>query len=290
MHTLARLPRRGVLRGLAGLGALAAVPAAARPLDAVTEAGTMRVAVYADNAPFSTLKDGKPVGIDVDLAGAVATAMKIGLDLRLVDAGENVDGDFRLNLWRGDLAGSPLADLMLHVPNDRMLGLRNEQIFLVRPYFEQHLAFAWRRGALEGFDSFQDIAGHEVAVEGASASDMQLLMAEGGRYRTNLKHFRSTDEAARAFLAGETPILAGTRAGIEAAMFGAGVTQETCPIVEIALGGLVKSHWDLGGAVRSDSRDLGYAVGETLAALVDNGTLGEICRRHGVGYTAPKGF
>lgn len=35
------------------------------------------------------------------------------LDLRVGDAGENVDGTFRLNLWRGDLAGTLLADLVL---------------------------------------------------------------------------------------------------------------------------------------------------------------------------------
>lgn len=281
------LNRRGLL---AGLFALSAGPAAGRPLDEVTAAGTLRVAVYADNAPFSESRDGRPVGIDVEIAEAVAQALKVKLDLRLTDAGENVDGDLRLNLWRGDLAGSPLADLMLHVPNDKMLGLRNEQIFLVRPYIEQRLALGWRRGTLEGFESLQDIEGRSVAVEGASASDMQLLTAEGGRYRSNLKHFRDQEEAARAFLAGEAEILAGTRSGIEAALSAANVPASDVTVVEIALGGLVKSRWDLGGAVRSDSRDLGYAVGEALAAMVADGRLAAICQRYGVTYTAPKGF
>ncbi len=286
------LTRRAVLAGLGGLAALpASGPVSARPLDEVTASGTLRVALYAENAPFSELRTGKPVGIDVEVAEAVAKALKVRLDLRLVDAGENVDGDFRLNLWRGDLAGSPLADLMLHVPNDKMLGLRNEQVFLVRPYFAQRLAFAWRRGALEGFESFSDIGEHAVAVEGASASDMQLLTAEGGRYRQNLKHFRNQEEAARAFLAGEAPILAGTRAGIEGALFAAGQAgRDDVALTEIALGGLVKSRWDLGGAVRSDSRDLAYAVGDALAALIEGGGLKAICARYGVTDSPPSGF
>lgn len=284
---MASLTRRHLLGGLA---VLAAGPAAGRPLDAVTGAGTLRVALYAENAPFSEMRAGKPVGIDVEVAQAVAKALRVALDLRLVDAGENVDGDFRLNLWRGDLAGSPLADLMLHVPHDKMLGLRNEQVFLVRPYFEQRLAFAWRRGALEGFDSFQDIQGRTVAVEGNSASDMQLLMAEGGRYRESLKHFRDQEAAARAFLAGEAQILAGTRAGIEAALADARAPRDETPVVELALTGLVKARWELGGAVRSDSRDLGYAVGDALTALIEGGGLTEICARHGVTYSAPTGF
>ena len=284
------LSRRRLLAGLAGAAALAGTPALARPMDEVTRDGRLRVALYADNAPFSEMRDGTPVGIDVEVARALAEALKLTLDLRLVDAGENVDGDFRLNLWKGDLAGTPLADLMLHVPNDRLLGMRNEQVFLVRPYFDQRLAFAWARGRMEGFQSFPDIEGHSVAVEGASASDLQILMADSGRYRENLKHFRNFDEAAKAFLAGEADILAGTRAGIEAALFAAKADGEAFPLVEIALGGAVKTHWELGGAVRADSRDLGYAVGEALGALSEDGRLKAICARHGVTYSPPKGF
>lgn len=282
--------RRRVLAGLAGLPALAARPAPARPLDTVTEEGVLRVALYAENAPFSEMRDGRPSGIDVDVARALAEALKVRLDLRLVDAGENVDGDFRLNLWRGDLAGSPLADLMLHVPHDKLLGMRNEPVFLVRPYFEQRLAFAWARDRMEGFSSFPDIEDHAVAVEGASASDLQLLMAEGGRYRASLRHFRNVEEAAKAFLAGETAILAGTRPAIEAALFDAKAGADRFPVIEIALGGLVKTNWELGGAVRSDSRDLGYAVGEALGAMTEDGRLTAICARFGVTYAAPKGF
>lgn len=279
--------RRNVL---AGLAVLAASDAAARPLDEVTASGQLRVALYSDNAPFSDLHDGKPIGIDVDVAQAVARALKLDLDLRLVDAGENVDGDFRLNLWKGDLAGSPLADVLLHVPNDKLLGIRNEQVFLVRPYFAQQLAFAWRRDAMESFDSFTDIEGQSVAVEGASASDMQLLTAEGGRYRGSVKHFRSLDEATKAFLAGETTILAGTQSGIEAALFAAKASPADYPVKVLTLGGLTKSRWDLGVAVRADSRDLGYAIGDALGGLIEDGTLKQICAKYGVTYTAPTGF
>lgn len=262
----------------------------ARPLDEVKAAGDLRVAVYSDNAPFSEERDGRRQGIDIDLAKAVAEKLGLRLDLRLVDAGENVDGDFRLNLWRGDLAGTPLADLMLHVPHDKILATRNEQIFLTTPYFDQHLAYAYRRDKLEGFDALRDVEGHDVAVEGASASDMLLLMAEGGRFRTNLKHFRSFEDAAKAYLAGEAPILAGARPGIEAALHDAKAPAEANPVVEIASPGMVKTRWDLGGAVRSDSRDLAYAVGDVLTGLIADGTMAAICARYGVVYRAPQGY
>ena len=128
-----------------------------------------------------------------------------------------------------------------------------------------------------------------MAVEGASASDMQLLLAEG-RYRSALKHFRNFDEAAKAYLAGETAILAGSRPAIEAALHAAGASREDNRVVEIALSGLVKSRWDLGGAVRTDSRDLAYAVGDAITALNAEGRLKAICEAYGVSFLAPKGY
>ncbi|MDE4912852.1 transporter substrate-binding domain-containing protein [Methylobacterium sp. 092160098-2] len=264
--------------------------AAARPLDQVVADGTLRVAVYGDNAPFSDAGTGKARGIDADLAQAIADRLKVKLDLRVVDAGENVDGDLRLNLWRGDLAGTPLADLMLHVPTDRQLALRNEQVFFTAPYVEQEIAFAYRKDALEGFDRLDDIGDRTVALEGTSAADLMLLTAQGGRFRPNLKHYKSFEEAATAYLAGEAPILAGTRAAIEAALFAAKAPKDDNSIATIPSTGLVKTRWEIGGAVRTDSRDLAYAVGDAITALNADGGLKAICETYGVTYTPPKGY
>ena len=45
---------------------------------------------------------------------------------------------------------------------------------------------------------------------------MMLLTAENGRFRSNLKHYKSFDDAAKAYIAGEIAVLAGTRSAIEA--------------------------------------------------------------------------
>ena len=264
--------------------------ASARPLDQVVADGTLRVAVYGDNAPFSDAVNGKAEGIDADLARAIAETLKVKLDLRVVDAGENVDGDLRLNLWRGDLAGSPLADLMLHVPTDRQLALRNDQVFFTAPYLEQEIAFAYRKGALEGLDRLDDIGDQTVALEGTSAADLMLLTAQGGRFRPNLKHYKSFEEAAKAYLAGEAPILAGTRAAIEAALSAAKAPRDDNPIATVPSTGLVKTRWEIGGAVKTDSRDLAYAVGDAITALNADGRLKAICEAYGVTYTPPKGY
>lgn len=282
---------RTLLPALCAVLGLTCATAQARPFDEVVADGRLRVALYEDNAPFSAMKDGKPYGIDVDLAQAIADHLKLKLDLRIVDAGENVDGDLRLNLWRGDLAGTALADLMLHVPNDKLLALRNEQVFFTRPYFDQRIGFAWRPGpSLPDLESLEALDEQTVAVEGNSASDLILLMAGAGRYRDNLRHFPNFEAAAKAFLGGETPILAGTRPAVEATCHASGRPAQECRIAEIALGGAVKTHWELAGAVRSDSRDLGYAVGEAITALAENGTLQSIFAKYGVTFAPPKGY
>lgn len=282
--------RRRALGALLAAAAFGPAAARARPFDEVIESGVLRVALYRDNAPFSDDPDGKPVGIDVDLAMKIAGKLGVKPDIRIVEASENVDGDFRLNLWRGDLAGSRLADLMLNVPADKMLAYRNEQVFFTSPYAEQRLSIAYRKGGVEGgFQDLQDIQGRPVAVEGTSPVDALIGFANGGIYREKLMHFRTFREAAEAFLKSEADFLAGARAAMEAALVGAKGAGDV-EIKDLAGSGIVKPRWELCGAVRSDSRDLGYRIGEAMQALASEGAVKAIFAAHGASYFAPSGY
>ena len=53
----------------------------------ISEEGVLRVGVDAANAPFSTLIDGKMVGIDVDIAAALGD--ELGVKVKVVDVGAN---------------------------------------------------------------------------------------------------------------------------------------------------------------------------------------------------------
>lgn len=284
--------RREAVALVLGAATLAALPAAARPFDEVKSSGVLRVALYRDNAPFSDDPGGKPVGIDVDLARMIAEKLGLSADVRIVEASENVDGDFRLNLWRGDFAGSALADLMLNVPADKMLALRNEQVFFTSPYVEQRLAIAYREGSVEGgFQDFQDIDGKTVAVEGTSPVDALLGFANGGAYRDSIRHFRNFAEAASAYLAGETDFLAGSRVAIEAVLAAAPAPKrEGVAIKDLVAAGVVKTRWELCGAVRSDSRDLAYQVGDAIAALTAQGRVKDAFAAHGASFNPPAGY
>ena len=69
---------------------------------------------------------------------------------------------------------------MLQVPNDRVLMLRDDQVFFTAPYFMQHLAFASRKDKVDRLETLNDIGVSKVAVEGTSASDLALMTAVGG--------------------------------------------------------------------------------------------------------------
>lgn len=59
---------------------------------ALKSSGTLRVGVNASNAPYAAESSGSIVGIDVDIAAAIADDM--GLKLELVDVGSSVDSAF----------------------------------------------------------------------------------------------------------------------------------------------------------------------------------------------------
>ena len=69
----------------------ATAQAQVRNYDAIIAAGELKVAVYKDFAPYSFEDHGKPRGVDVELAQALATALGVRLQLIWAPAGEKLD-------------------------------------------------------------------------------------------------------------------------------------------------------------------------------------------------------
>ena len=109
----------------------------------------------------------------------------------------------------------------------------------------------------------------------------------GGRFRPNANHFLNFEQAVKAYKKGEEPVIAGTQAQIQAAFHDNGIDAAENPIIIPTLLGPVKNHWELAGAVRTNSRDLGYAVGDVLTAMIKDGRLKAICDKFGVSFTPP---
>jgi ABC-type amino acid transport substrate-binding protein len=256
-------------------------PAAARPLDEVRDSGTVRIAVYRDFAPFSTVHDGRFEGIDVDIGRELAGRLGVAVEFMPVTAGESVDDDLRNAVWKGHYLGGGVADVMLHVPVDRRFAMRNKLVAIFGAYARMDTVAA---GSADTAGSLLDpdaIGKGRIGVELATLADAYLLTAHAGALRDNVVHYPSTVAAAEALARGEVEIAVGTRAEIEA---GIGDRRAAFALAPVEIPG---SSWLIGAAVDEHSRDLGYAAADVLAELVENGAVAEAFAARALSYLPP---
>ncbi|MEK0084499.1 substrate-binding periplasmic protein [Benzoatithermus flavus] len=290
--------RRRLLAGLCGLGAFGlARPILARTyadtvntvgenLDELRAKGRIRIAFYRDFAPFSYEDaDGHWAGIDVEIAGLIAKSLGLGLDLMPIQAGETVDDDLRNAVWRGTPIDKSWANLLLHVPVSRELEVRNELVAIFGAYHVEKLALALDPARIEGGAFSLDLlSGHTIGVELDTLGDFYLSMTAGGRFREATRRFHGTGEAVAALVAGEVAAVIAPAGQIEGLL---GPERGRFELLTDVFPGLAVTSWSVGCAVRENARDLGYAVGDIVAAAVKNGTMAGIFGRHGVTYRAP---
>ncbi|KQU46987.1 ABC transporter substrate-binding protein [Sphingomonas sp. Leaf339] len=269
--------RRGFLAG-ALASALLPGAAAAVSFNKVKAAGVMRVAVYRDFAPWSWRQDGRLVGIDVDFAEALAKA--IGVRAELVDfmADEDVGDDLRNMIWRGPLIGGSAADLMMHVPYDRAFSLANDRAVFLAPYYREGFQMAC------GVDTDCEVAppqlkGKRLVAELDSIPDFYLSGSFGGVLRSDVQHLTSGDAALTAVKEGKADAVLATRAQVEHALMGGNTKVK---VRHGPLPALPSPGWDVGLAVKDDSRDLGDALERAVAGLQKDGTLAAIFAKYGV--------
>ena len=149
---------------LAGVAALCNV-ACARPLDDVVQSGAVRIGVYRDNPPFSFRRDGKLVGVDVDIGRAIAERLKLEPTYMEITAGETVDDDLRNAVWKGHYLGGGVVDLMLSVPYDRSFAQRNPNAAFFAPYLGQEFALARSPSAADG-TGLEAFRSEKIGVDG----------------------------------------------------------------------------------------------------------------------------
>ena len=280
--TVEPIGRRAFLWGLA---ALAAAPSMARPLDKVTADGALSIAVYRDFEPWSW-RDAAGVlkGIDVDIGVALAAAL--GLKARFTDflADESVEDDLRNMVWRGPLIGGSAADVMLHVPTDRRLAVQIERCVIGAPYARESFAIACGPDA-DCEAPPPQWAGRRLAAELDSIPDIWLSGSFGGVLRGQVAHHLSGAAALAALKAGKADVAMASRAQVEHALAG-----NSAPQVKMRRGpipALPSAGWDIGIAVKDDSRDLADALEAAMERFAADGTLVRIFAAHGVTHVPP---
>lgn len=279
--------RRGLLMGAAAMATLGLIPcsgvASAAPLTKVNALGVLRVAVYKDNRPWSWRSDGKLVGIDADLGTALASALGVRVDLAELIADESVDDDLRNGVWKGGLLGFQAADIMLHVPFDRTFAARNDQVAIIAPYYRESFQFACVKGAIDCNAAPNMFHGHKLAAEIDSVPDFYLMGAFGGILAKDVTHFPSGAEAVEAITDGRADGVLASKAQIESVL----AARKSTNIARrnTALPAFTSPGWDIGMAVKENSRTLGDAVEAILTKMTDSGELKAIFDKYGVTYT-----
>ncbi len=261
-----------------------ATPGAARPLDQVLETGVLRVVVYMDNPPFSSVRDNDVSGIDVEIGRAVAR--HLGVEPQIIPrmTGEKVDDDLRFNVWKGPVSEGGVGDVMMHVPIDKELMIRNSLAVIGNAYFEERVVLAIDPDRIPRDATFDVFRTEKVGVQYATVADYFLLRYADGALINNVVHFTKIDAGIRQFVAGETAAVLGVRSDIE------GVLQQqgrSASFIEPPMPGIVRRSWAIGTAVKEDSRDLGYAIGAALDEMRAKGEMETIFAKFGVSYRPP---
>lgn len=282
--------KRSSLKLAVALLSMATAPfCLARPLDDIVKSGYIDIALYSDFAPYSWKDaDGTPRGIDVDIGRELAKAIGVEPRFMIRQAGENIDGDLRNNIWRGDLVDKKMADVMLHVPQDRGLQApvpgeiepRNDLVHFCCGYHLETFAVVVDPTIIKA-KTFAPFVRRKIGVEVDTVPDFFLSAAFGGQLMNSIVRTRTFAGAMKAFEEGEVTAVMATRAQVEWILEN---TAREAAIITPPTPGIVRADWPVGLAVRTDSRDVAYEFGLVLEKLAASGRLDEIMRGYGVTY------
>ena len=242
-------------------------------------AGTLKVAVYNDLAPFSNHGQ----GIDADLGAALAGKLGLKLALLPFDAGDELGDDLRNMVWKGHYLGYGPADVMLHVPVDRMLMNANPQVEIFAPYYVETVRLVRSAQAIPQFDGVDALVGKRIGVEKVSISGMVMLGEGGGRFREQVHIYPTAIEALEQLKAGSLDAVLATRAQIESVMKG----DPAFPLQDVPFDRLPRGGWAVGMAVKKDNVALARQLQAALNDLAASGELKTIFAKYGVQAVRP---
>jgi len=256
----------------------AVVPAHA-DLGKIRQAGVLKVAVYKDMRPFSS-NDG---GIDIDLAKALAAKLGLQVSLLPFDAGENLNDDLRNMVWKGHYLGYGPADVMMHVPVDKMLMAQNKQVSIFAPYYRNRVRLVRDVRKLPACDSVDCLIGKKVGAEKVSISAMLLLGEQDGKVRDSVRIYATAAEALDALKAGELDAVLANQSEIEGAVRG----DNNFPLSDLSFPRMPRQGWVVGLAVKKENEELARALQAAANDLEASGELAKIFAKYGVTPTKP---
>jgi ABC-type amino acid transport substrate-binding protein len=256
-----------------------ALPFAHADLAKIKQSGVLKVAVYKDMRPFSS-QDG---GIDMDLAKALAAKLGVQVSMLPFDAGENVNDDLRNMVWKGHYLGYGPADVMLHVPVDKLLMAANSKVSIFAPYYRDRVRLVRDVRKIPGCESVDCLVGKRVGVEKISIAAMLLLGEQDGKVRDSVKIYDTAAAALQALKAGELDAVLANQSEIEGAVHG----DANFPLSDLSFPRLPRQGWVVGMAVKKENEELAKALQAAANELDASGEMAKIFAKYGVTQTRP---
>jgi len=251
--------------------------------DTITERGWMDIGVYEDFPPYASLVDGEPHGIDIDLAHLIAKEIGVEARIHFLPAGESVDADLRFHVWKGPLVGDQVMNVMMHVPYNRELDIRNEQVVLTGQYMRESSAIAYSK---KYYPDEKPVPAYfrfdKVGVENDSLADFYLSSIGNGSLLSNIKRYSTPEAAMVALKVEEIPAVMGSLAQLE---HGA---NDEISVYQPPFPGLALGSWTLGVGIRHNYRQLGYAVDDAIRLAIEDGRMQAIFDNYGLTYQPPE--
>ncbi|WMN88231.1 transporter substrate-binding domain-containing protein [Vibrio parahaemolyticus] len=268
----------------------------ARSYDDIIDSQYISIAIYRNYPPFSYLVDDVAKGIDVEIAQQIAKEMGVELRLKWMTADENVEDDLRNNLWKGHYLERTVADVMLRVPYDKEYSLSrddigelvHEQVHMFAPYHTESWQIVYDSKKIDSVSTMAVFQYHTVGVEVDSIPQFYLSSALGGRMRDSAQHYPSTIDAVDAMQSGQIDAAMGLRSQISYLQ-----GQLDNPQYQLATNAfpmLGQQQWEIGMAVKSNYRQLGYAVGDIVHSMIEKGQMESIFGKYNAIYQAPTSY
>ena len=263
---------------------LLATPLSAATLNDIKAKGALSISLYKDFPPYSAITNGQPIGIDVDIAKAIAQKLGLESQIRLVAADENVEDDLRNNVWKGHYLGGGVTDIMLHMPVDNAFAEKVDKVKFIAPYQMETVAFAFNTNRVGKQPTLANFMSEPIGVEIDTLSDLYLLQAMQGQISKNIRHYENLSKAAVALKNGEIAGIMGPRGELEGVLSN---RPDSIQIQGLITPGLARNSWAMGVAVKADNEELVNAVNTAMADLVNSGAIKDIFARYRVGYNPP---
>jgi ABC-type amino acid transport substrate-binding protein len=126
-----------------------------------------------------------------------------------------------------------------------------------------------------------------IGVEIDTLPDFFLTGVWGGRLRPQVKHFNTISLALEGLTTGQLAAVVGTRSQLD---WGLRDIEKAYDLSGDGLSSIGQQEWDIGLAVRTNFRQLAYAIGDIITELVNQGKLDKVFQQFGLTYEKPSTY